>query len=86
MRLYPELISEDIDFVKKVLVFFEDGFEFLARVEDCRMIASGEDVSDTLISIVHTILEEVHSNLTGNHIFFPAIVSEDGAFFYTEMT
>jgi len=50
------------------------------------MISTGENISDTFIGVVHPILEEIHSHLTWNHIFFLSVVSENISLFYTEMS
>ncbi len=75
--LNPEPIPQDIDFVKEVLILFEDVFELSARVQDRRVISARENIADALVGVVHPIFQKIHGNLPGNHVLFFSIFTDE---------
>ena len=84
--LYSEFITNDVEFIDDLLIFFHNFFEFFYTVHYCGMIASREDISDTFIGVMEFIFEKIHRDLSWNHIFFFAIFREKSTDFDTKVT
>lgn len=83
--LEPKLVADDVHFIMEILVFFEDGFELAARIEHRGVVAAGENVPDAFVGVVHLVLQEVHGDLAGDHVFLLAFLAEDGLLVDAEM-
>ena len=69
----------------QILIFLEHSLKFLARIEHCGMIASAKNIPNPLKCIVHTIFEEVHGDLTRNHVLFLTVLTDEVFCFKSKM-
>ena len=69
----------------QILIFLEHSFQLFARIEHCGMIASAKNIPNSLQCIVHTVFEEVHSDLARDHVLLLTILADEVFCFESKM-
>ena len=69
----------------QILIFLEHRLKLLARIEHCGMITSAKNIANSLQCIVHTVFEEVHSDLARDHVLLLTILADEVFCFKSKM-